>query len=114
MSGTSLVRASIAAAPWNASLADAQKAAENGEWREAIRLSYWTGIFFLEAQGLWRPDNARTPREYLRLALGSKHHNELRDLTRQFEAVWYGRAEAGPAIFSEFMSCLERIGCHSS
>jgi hypothetical protein len=80
-----------------------------------VHLAYWAGISFLETQGKWHSDSARTPREYLRLIQSSgAHHAPLSALTHQMEIVWYGRAEAGPEAFSEALKHLEDLGCHTS
>ena len=57
----------VSAKEWTVWMAEAREAALRGNWRDAIHLSYWAGISFLEIAGMWRPDRARTPREYLRL-----------------------------------------------
>jgi hypothetical protein len=93
-------------------LAEARAAAERGDWREAIHRAYWAAISFLELQGLWRPDRARTPREYLRLLpASSPHHPALAALTRRFEVVWYGYQAAGEEFFRQSMADLENLGC---
>jgi hypothetical protein len=100
---------------WKVWLAEARAAADGGNWREAIHLGYWCGISFLEAQGLWRPDTARTPREYLRLLPSSSGQREaLGILTRTFELVWYARQEADATKFSETLAQLEKLGCQSN
>jgi hypothetical protein len=94
---------------------DARLAADRGNWRDAIHLGYWCGISFLEAQGLWRPDTARTPREYLRLMPSASEHREtLSRLTRTFELVWYGTQEADGNAFFETLAQLEKLGCQSN
>jgi hypothetical protein len=96
-------------------MAEARAAADRGNWREAIHLAYWCGVSFLEAQGMWRPDYARTPREYLRLLpSSSQHHPPLAALTRSFEVVWYGTQEADADSYSQTLAHLEKLGCHSS
>ncbi len=98
--------------PWRDWQAQAQSAAEQGRWRDAVHFSYWAGITFLEAQGLWRPDPSRTPREYLRLLPpGNQHRDPLRQLTRSFELVWYGTDAATAETFAGASSLLERLGC---
>ena len=105
----------VSSKEWKIWMEDARLAAEAGNWREAIHLSYWCGISFLEAQGLWRPDVARTPREYLRLLpSASEHRATLGALTRSFELVWYGTQPADAQAFSEALAQLERLGCHSN
>jgi hypothetical protein len=102
----------VSSKEWTLWMAEARAAAEHGNWRDAIHLGYWCGVSFLEAQGLWRPDYARTPREYLRLLpSSSEHHSTLVALTRSFEIVWYGNQEADAAAFSQTLSELEKLGC---
>ena len=102
----------VSAKEWPLWLAEARAAAARGEWRDAIHLAYWGGISFLEAQGAWRPDLARTPREYLRLLPATdNHHAALRALTMRLEAIWYGMQTAGAAGFAQTIAELERLGC---
>lgn len=105
----------VSAKGWRVWLDEAQAAAAQGLWREAVHLAYWAGISFLEASGMWKPDKARTPREYLRLlAAGSEQRAPLSALTRNLELTWYGNQPAGPETFSETTALLERIGCHQA
>jgi hypothetical protein len=102
----------VSAKEWVVWMAEARQAANQGNWREAIHLAYWAGISFLEAQGTWRPDRARTPREYLRLMpQSSEQHSTLTALTRSFEVVWYGNREADSQAFSQTLQELEKLGC---
>lgn len=102
----------ISAKNWTVWLAEAEAAAAKGNWRDAVHLAYWAGISFLEAGGAWRPDQARTPREYLRLiSTESEVRPALSTLTRQLELTWYGFQAAGPESFAETMTQLERLGC---
>jgi len=95
-----------------ATLADARAAAARSEWREAIHLAYWAGIFFMERQGMWRPDRARTPREYLRLiSAGSGQRETLAKLTRIFELAWYAKRDADEQAFAQSLEQLEKLGC---
>jgi len=100
---------------WKLWMQEARLAADRGNWRDAVHLGYWCGISFLEAQQLWRPDTARTPREYLRLLPAASEHREtLRTLTRTFELVWYGTQEADANAFSQTLAQLEKLGCQSN
>lgn len=102
----------VSAKRWPIWLAEARAAAERGDWSDAVHLAYWAGISFLEAQGVWRPDVARTPREYLRLLpAGNPHQPTLRALTVQFEAVWYRMQKADREQFERTIAELERLGC---
>ncbi len=103
----------VSAKPWRDWQAEAHAAAQAGRWRDAVHLSYWAAISFLEAQGLWRPDLARTPREYLKLLPeGDSHRDPLQELTRSFEKVWYGTDTATADTFAGTSELLERLGCH--
>ena len=97
---------------WRTWLAEARESEKQMDWHNAVHLAYWAGISYLEEHGAWKPNRARTPREYLRL-LGAwtPQHPPLAALTRKFEAVWYGHRPAGPADFQETLDELERLGC---
>ena len=97
---------------WRTWLAEARALAQEQDWRNAIHLGYWAGISFLEEHGAWKPDRARTPREYLRLlSARSEQHPVLAALTRKFEIVWYGHRDAGERDFQETLGQLEKLGC---
>jgi hypothetical protein len=102
----------VSAKEWAVWLAEARACAAQGDWRSAIHLAYWAGISFLERQGAWKPDRARTPREYLRLLSGSSEHREtLARLTRIFELAWYAKRDATESTFSQTLDALEKLGC---
>lgn len=97
---------------WSAWLGEARASAQQGDWRNGVHLAYWAGISFLEANGAWKPDRARTPREYLRI-LGTRkpQYPTLSALTKNFEVTWYGRRDAQAADFNEALQQLEKLGC---
>lgn len=97
---------------WRLWLAEARALAQQQDWRNAIHLAYWAAISFLEESGAWKPNRARTPREYLRL-VGSRraYYPPLAALTRKFEVVWYGHRDAAESDFQETLGQLEKIGC---
>jgi Domain of unknown function (DUF4129) len=102
----------VSAKQWPIWLQEARAAASRGDWREAIHHTYWSGISFLEAQGAWRPDSARTPREYLRLLPShSEKQPALRSLTNRLEFVWYGMGPANAEFFQQTLLELEKLGC---
>jgi len=102
----------VSAKEWTIWLAEARAAAARGDWREAIHLAYWAGISFLERQGFWKPDRARTPREYLRLISAQSEQREtLSTLTRIFELAWYAKRDASEQTFSQTLEQLEKLGC---
>lgn len=107
-----IVPFSPSATSWRAWLAEAKAYADQQDWRNAIHFAYWAGISFLESGGAWKPNRARTPREYLRL-LSSRNPNypPLSSLTRKFEVVWYGDRPAAQPDFEESLGQLEKLGC---
>ncbi len=102
----------VSAKEWAIWLSEARAAAAKGEWRDAIHLAYWAGISFLERQGFWKPDRARTPREYLRLlSTATAQRETLIALTLIFELTWYAKRDASEHTFSETLAELEKLGC---
>lgn len=96
---------------WQLWLKDAQTAAEQGCWREAIHFLYWASIARLEQMRLWPADRARTPREYLRLvAGGDERRPSLTALTRSFERTWYGGREAEAVDFHAALEQARALG----
>jgi hypothetical protein len=101
----------VSAKEWPVWMSEARAAAARGNWRDAVHLAYWSGISFLEAGGAWRPDVARTPREYLRLLpAASSQQPALRALTVQLETVWYGMQTADADAFQQTLAELEKLG----
>jgi hypothetical protein len=103
---------SPSARSWRAWLAEARSLAQKQDWRNAIHMAYWAGISYLEEHGAWKPNRARTPREYLRLVGGrTAQYPVLAALTRKLELVWYGYAVAAEPDFEETLAQLEKLGC---
>jgi hypothetical protein len=97
---------------WRSWLAEARAAAARGELREAVHAAYWATISHLESSGAWRPDRARTPREYLRLvAPANPAHPLLAGITHEFEVIWYGNRPPAFSEWESFLAKVERIGC---
>lgn len=98
---------------WPQWLREAQAAAERGAWRDAVHLAYWGGISYLEASGAWKPDRARTPREYLRMLPNGRtdRREPLEALTRRFEFVWYAQQAASLEDYQFTLAQLDKIGC---
>ena len=79
---------------------DARKAAEAGQWREAVHFIYWAAISRLEGWRLWPADRARTPREYLALVgPNDPRKARLAPLTASFERFWYGGRAAAESDY---------------
>jgi Domain of unknown function (DUF4129) len=96
---------------WQLWLKDARAMAAEGRWREAIHFLYWASISRLEAMRLWPADQARTPREYLRLLKGSDpRRRNLTALTRSFERTWYGGRTAHSGDFEAAKKMAAELG----
>jgi hypothetical protein len=90
----------------------AMAAARTGDLREAVRCGYHAAVSRLEEQGAWTVDDARTPREYMRLLQRDDPRSAtLGDLTRRFEQVWYGRRPATGDDARHVAAHLEHLGC---
>lgn len=88
----------------------AEECAAAHDWREAVHCLYWAAIALLEGRRAWRPNAARTPREYLALLrAGSATQAALRDLTRAFEQVWYGQQAGEEAQFQAALASYEAL-----
>ena len=110
--GREIIPFAPSARSWRAWLADARTQAQQEDWRNAIHLAYWAGISYLEEHGAWKPNRARTPREYLRLiGKAASQYPVLAALTRKLEVVWYGYGTAAEADFHEALGQLEKLGC---
>jgi hypothetical protein len=97
---------------WRSWLVEARERAALGEWREAIHYGFWAAVSRLESDGAWRPDKARTPREYLNaIPPASENKPPFAAVTRTFEAAWYGGRPASSGDFDRFMTELEKLGC---
>lgn len=105
---------------WQEWIRSARRAAERGDFREAVHSAYWAAIIYLEIAGIVSPDRARTPREYLRLlessgtldaGPGKRRRETLAALTARLERVWYGFRPAGAEDFRDSLQQLEDMGC---
>ena len=92
----------------------ARAALAEQRYRDAVHCCYWAAVFRLEQMGVWRLDDSRTPREYLRLlARDSQHRQAMASLTRGFEMVWYGYRPVTPAQAESALQELEKLECIS-
>lgn len=92
----------------------AVEAAAAGHTREAARCAYRAAVVRLEEEGAWRQDEARTPREYLRiLPAAHKRYPLAADVTTRFERAWYGAIESSDDT-QALLARLEELGCHAS
>ena len=90
----------------------AKDAAAAQDPRETIRFAYRAAVASLEEEGAWRVDDARTPREHLRL-LPAAHRRRpvFADLARRFEDVWFGARTPTADDRRTALSRLEELGC---
>ncbi len=88
----------------------AEAAANKSNWREAVHALYWAAVTELEGRRIWRQNNARTPREYLRLLQSeSPHYRPLRALTQSLERIWYGLAPAGQRDYEHARALYDEL-----
>lgn len=94
---------------------EALEASARGDYRDAIRLAYWAGVYRLAELGFWQVDRTRTHREYLSLLpepeRDNVRHSALVAVTSKFERVWYGRQAASADDFQFVITQLETLGC---
>ena len=79
--------------PWERLHQEAEQAADEMRWRDAIHAYYWAAVARFEQHGQWPVDRARTPRESLRL-IAPARWDALAGLTRMLERCWYGSGMA--------------------
>ena len=95
---------------WERLREEADEAARQQRWRDAVRGYYWATIARFESRGQWPADRARTPREYLQLVLpGHAKHDDLRLLTQRFETCWYGSETATQPDCDAARQLFERL-----
>jgi Domain of unknown function (DUF4129) len=88
----------------------ARSQAAEQAWRDAVHSLYWATIVMLEGRKFWRPNRARTPREYLRLLEdGSPRQQSLRGLTRIFERIWYGQRPASESDYTRVLALFDEL-----
>jgi hypothetical protein len=90
----------------------ARRAAAAPDPRETVRCAYRAAMCRLEEEGVWRIDDARTPREYLRL-LPDEHRRRrpVVDVARRFEEIWFGAREATDDDRRSLLGRLEELEC---
>jgi Domain of unknown function (DUF4129) len=87
-------------------------ALQGGDAREGIRLAYNGALRRMEEQGVWRLDQSRTPREYLRMLRPDDGRGApVTELTELFEQVWYGNRPIAEDASHRVSANLERLGC---
>ena len=86
-------------------LASARTLAQQGDYRAAIRRAYIALLYELEQQGKLRLHQAKTNRDYLdALRHEQTIYPSFVALTRIFERIWYGHADATQFDFEGFLT----------
>ncbi len=96
----------VASSVWTAKMI---AAAADGDVRLTARFGYLAAVARLEEEGAWRPDDTRTPREYVRLL--SPVDWRLRPfaaLVSDFETAWYG---SRPVDVQSLVARVSEFGC---
>lgn len=97
---------------WRSWLSEAHQKAAIGERREAVRLGFWAAVSRLESAEVWRPDKARTPREYLNaIPAANEAKPPFASVTKTFEGAWYGGRPVSSDDFQSFLAEIEKLGC---
>jgi hypothetical protein len=80
--------------------------------REAVRYAYRATVCGLDEEGAWRLDDARTPREYLRI-LPPDHRRRglVSDVVKRFEEIWFAAREATDDDRAAAVARLRELGC---
>lgn len=90
----------------------ARAAAAAGDAREAVRCAYHAVLHRLDEDGAWTIEEARTPREYLRLLpAADRRHPPVAFVARLFEGTWYGGAQPGLDDAQAALGRLGELGC---
>jgi hypothetical protein len=90
----------------------ARDAAAASDPRDVVRCAYRAAVTTLEDEGAWRTDDARTPREHLRLLpSGHRRRSLFADVARRFEEVWFGARTPTSEDTRTLLAQLKELGC---
>jgi len=90
----------------------ALQAAAAADPREATRFAYRAAVVRLEEEGAWRADEARTPREHMRLLPASHRRRQLfAEVAGRFEEIWFGGRTPSNDDTRETVARLRELGC---
>jgi tetratricopeptide (TPR) repeat protein len=90
----------------------AERKAQEGDYRLALRFIYLALLVALDTGGVLRFDRSRTNWEYLRALRASGRddvYQAMTPLTREFDRVWYGLAHADAADYARALSQYEAL-----
>jgi len=87
-------------------------AAAASDPREAARFAYRATVRRLEEEGAWKPDDARTPREHMKLLANGHNRRPLfADVAGRFEEIWFGGRKPSGEDVREMLVRLKELGC---
>ena len=90
----------------------ARDAAAAADPRDAVRCAYRAALATLEDEGAWRADDARTPREHLRLLpSGHQRRSLFANVAGRFEEVWFGARTPTAEDKRTLLAQLKELGC---
>jgi len=90
----------------------ARDAAAAGDAREAVRCAYHAVLHRLDEQGAWTIEEARTPREYVRLLTAADGRRPaVSFVARLFEGTWYGGLQPELPDAQAALVRLGELGC---
>ncbi len=86
-------------------LAQARRAAEAGDWRQAARKVYIALLHDLDKRAIVPLNPAWTNREYLAAVRAqTRLYPPLRDLTERFDVLWYGQQSGSQEDYERFLA----------
>lgn len=96
---------------WNSLRSEAEKKAEQGELREAVRALFLSVLLEGHSKGWWvyRPESTNTE-HLLRIAGPSERKDAFRSLAEIYEKSWYGLKAPGRDDFAICRKWVERMG----
>ncbi len=91
-------------------IARAQRVADEGDYRLALRYLYLSSMLLLHERGLINFDRSRTNREYLQSVAQQPHLREvLGDIVGIFDHSWYGMHAPDAQTYAHFRRQVETL-----
>jgi len=86
-----------------------QHAADNKDFRLAIRYSYMWLLQMLQQRSLIQYRIDKTNYEYYKELAETSYKQPFRQLSRQYEYVWYGRFDLSQATYAEYKQLFDHV-----
>jgi hypothetical protein len=90
-------------------LAQAQRFAQSGDYRSAVRDLYLAALLLLDEQGVLRYDRALTNREVLAAVARPEVRAALEPIVQTFDRTWYGFVPIGQEEFETYRRQVDTI-----